>query len=67
MPIGTLAEALLFLIMQPEHKERQAGVKVPIGKIIHAQETASWSEQLPGEQQRVAFARVFLHKPDWYG
>jgi putative ATP-binding cassette transporter len=30
------------------------------------QETAPWSEQLSlGEQQRIAFARVLLQKPDW--
>jgi len=35
-----------------------------LSKRLH--ETAMWSEQLsPGELERVTFARIFLHKPDW--
>lgn len=70
MPIGTLAEALLFPDhIQPEHKERleQVLTECRLEKLIpRLYEVAPWTEQLsPGEQQRVAFARVFLHKPDW--
>lgn len=70
MPIGTLAEAILF--PDKEHPELEA--KLPtILRNCHLEnfiprlyETASWSEQLsPGEQQRIAFARVLLHRPDW--
>ena len=29
-------------------------------------EEQNWAQMLsPGEQQRIAFARVFLHRPDW--
>jgi putative ATP-binding cassette transporter len=70
MPIGTLAESLLFPDhVLPEHKEqleqvlKNCRLEVLIPRLY---EVAPWSEQLsPGEQQRVAFARVFLHKPDW--
>lgn len=70
MPIGTLAEAILF--PDKQHPELEA----QLDTVLHAchldsfiprlNEVANWSEQLsPGEQQRVAFARVLLHKPDW--
>ncbi len=110
MPIGTLAEAILFpdkdyapFIVDHRHKmkttallrESQYEIQVAdqataaggiilhddaklalLEKILSAchlenliprlQETAAWSQQLsPGEQQRVAFARVLLQKPDW--
>lgn len=70
MPIGTLAEAILFPDqIHPELEEQLADVLKavrlePLAKRLY--ETASWSEQLsPGEQQRIAFARVLLHKPEW--
>lgn len=70
MPIGTLAEAIMF----PDKHQTESDEKLI--KILHdchldnliprLKETALWSEQLsPGEQQRIAFARVLLHKPDW--
>ncbi len=70
MPIGTLMEAILF--PDKQHPELEAHVKEVLIKcnlehlIKRLNESAAWSEQLsPGEQQRVAFARVLLHKPDW--
>jgi putative ATP-binding cassette transporter len=70
MPIGTLAEAILFPNQMQKGQEgqletilRQCNLADFIPRL---RETASWSEQLsPGEQQRIAFARVLLQKPDW--
>lgn len=70
MPIGTLAEAILF----PD--KHQPALEARLKEVLHdchlahfvprLNETAHWSEQLsPGEQQRIAFARVLLHQPDW--
>lgn len=70
MPIGTLAEAIMF----PDKKQTVSDATLK--KILRdcnlenliprLKETAHWSESLsPGEQQRIAFARVLLHKPDW--
>ena len=70
MPIGTLAEAILFPDKkQPELEKHLEQVLQDCrleNFIPRLQEVASWSEQFsPGEQQRIAFARVLLHKPDW--
>lgn len=70
MPIGSLSEAILFpdddnYALRPAIEEalRKCHLDHLIPKL---NETATWSEKLsPGEQQRVAFARVLLHKPDW--
>lgn len=70
MPIGTLAEAILFpdrhkpeLDDQIKTVLRQCRLEKFISRI---HEATSWSEQMsPGEQQRVGFARVLLNKPDW--
>lgn len=70
MPIGTLSDAILF----PDHvnpalKNRLEEVLTDCRLaflIPRLHETAVWSDQLsPGEQQRVAFARVLLHEPNW--
>lgn len=70
MPMGTLAEAVLFpdktdpaMESQLESVMRDCHLEQFIPRL---RETAHWSEILsPGEQQRIAFARVLLHKPDW--
>ena len=70
MPIGTLTEAILF----PDHIKPELEKKLPQilrdcnleNLIPRLRESAAWSEQLsPGEQQRITFARVLLHQPDW--
>lgn len=70
MPIGTLAEAILFPDKtDPEMEKHLESVLMDCYLeefIPRLNETAHWSEQLsPGEQQRIAFARVLLHKPYW--
>jgi putative ATP-binding cassette transporter len=70
MPIGTLAEAMLF----PNHTDISLKEKLPAiledchlpQFISRLEETTTWSEHLsPGEQQRIAFARILLQEPDW--
>lgn len=70
MPIGTLAEAILF--PDKSHPANIEKLKAVMREcrleqfIPRLDEEARWSEQLsPGEQQRVAFARVLLQSPDW--
>lgn len=70
MPIGTLAEAILF----PDHHHPAMAKKLAktlqdchLSHLVsRLGETAAWSEQLsPGELQRIAFARALLHQPKW--
>jgi putative ATP-binding cassette transporter len=70
MPIGTLMEAILF--PDKHNPEMESHVEDLLRKchlehlIPRLNESGAWSEQLsPGEQQRIAFVRVLLHKPDW--
>lgn len=70
MPIGTLMEAILFPERDNPALEAQVSKVLKQCHLEHLVprlgESAAWSDQLsPGEQQRVAFSRVLLHKPDW--
>lgn len=70
MPIGTLEEAVLFPDHhKPELRSRVVAVmeQTNLGHLVkRLDEVMPWAEQLsPGEQQRIAFARVLLHRPDW--
>lgn len=71
MPIGTLYEAIYFPLQAAKVKQNklltEIMTKCHLEKLIpRLKETAAWAEQLsPGEQQRIAFARVLLQKPDW--
>lgn len=70
MPIGTLADAILF----PDKTSREVRTSLEgILRDCHLEylipkldKKARWSEVLsPGEQQRIAFARILVHHPDW--
>jgi putative ATP-binding cassette transporter len=70
LPLGTLQEALVY----PDgagtfdHAAIQEVLSAAnLGHLIpRLDEEANWSMSLsPGEQQRLAFARALLHKPDW--
>lgn len=70
MPVGTFEEAVLF----PDHHKPELHARIETvmercnlaAFIPRLNEVMPWAEQLsPGEQQRVAFARVLLHSPDW--
>lgn len=70
MPLGTLAEALAYPEEVSESDDRakeQALVDCGLAALVpRLDETENWSQLLsPGEQQRLAFARVLLKKPDW--
>lgn len=70
LPAGTLREALAypgdvasFHVRDVVHAMRRAGLGEHVSELdTHRQ----WSSVLsPGQQQRIHFARVFLHRPDW--
>jgi vitamin B12/bleomycin/antimicrobial peptide transport system ATP-binding/permease protein len=70
MPIGTLRAALLFpekvSSITDEELIRLLKVCDLPDLVDRLDDVSMWSEQLsPGELQRIAFARVLIHKPDW--
>lgn len=70
MPLGTLQEAILFPDKEKPADENHIKVVLNLCRLNYLtprlHEVANWSEQLsPGELQRIAFARVLLHQPDW--
>jgi putative ATP-binding cassette transporter len=70
MPIGSLKDALIFpmdncLASDEELQRLLRNCDLP-HLVNQLNKVAHWSENLsPGESQRIAFARVLLHKPDW--
>lgn len=70
MPLGTLKEALLFpdnIDSVPDQRLRELLAECGLSELSHRlHDTEMWSLQLsPGEQQRIAFVRVIIQKPDW--
>jgi vitamin B12/bleomycin/antimicrobial peptide transport system ATP-binding/permease protein len=70
LPIGTLRAAVTY--PEPPAKYADEAIRTALalaqapGLAARLDEEAHWSQQLSGgEQQRVALARVFLHKPEW--
>jgi len=70
LPIGTLRDVVSYPvpaagILDSALREALEAVGLPkLGERLD--ESANWALQLsPGEQQRIAFARAILQKPDW--
>ncbi|WP_199637733.1 ABC transporter ATP-binding protein/permease [Serratia sp. PAMC26656] len=69
IPIGTLREALSYPHLAAEHSDEQLLKVLENCRLKHLQRwldtSANWSQRLsPGEQQRLAFARAILTRPD---
>ncbi|HYM31338.1 MAG TPA: ABC transporter ATP-binding protein/permease [Candidatus Cybelea sp.] len=70
MPLGTLGEALSYpepAAQSSEADKRRALADCGLEHLAERlDEEQNWGQVLsPGEQQRVAFARVLLKRPDW--
>lgn len=70
MPVGTLREALLYPRTPEVGNDAELREALTACRLEHLttrlDESANWSMSLsPGEQQRLAFARALLLKPDW--
>lgn len=70
LPIGTLREALTYPEPPGTHPDERLREVLTLCRLEHLaerlDESANWSLGLsPGEQQRLAFARALLYRPDW--
>ena len=70
LPLGTLRQAVTFPgdpASVPEETIKTALVDVRLPQLVdRLDEEANWSMTLSvGEQQRLAFARVLINRPDW--
>jgi vitamin B12/bleomycin/antimicrobial peptide transport system ATP-binding/permease protein len=70
LPRGTLAEALAYPLPAERFGAdamRRALEQVELGPLAASlQHVDAWSRRLsPGEQQRLQFARLLLHRPNW--
>lgn len=69
IPIGTLREALSYPSLASEYSDEQLMRVLENCRLKHLQRwldtSANWSHRLsPGEQQRLAFARALLIRPN---
>ena len=69
IPIGTLREALSYPHLAAEYSDEQLLKALDNCRLKHLQRwldtSVNWSQRLsPGEQQRLAFARAILTRPD---
>ena len=70
LPLGTLRAVVSYPEPDgtfPDEKIREVLRLLDLGALAdRLDETEHWEQQLSGgEQQRLAFARVLLHEPDW--
>jgi putative ATP-binding cassette transporter len=70
MPIGTLAQALRFPYPQQSISDQTLKETLQRCQLTHLIDSLHTHTLLketlsPGEQQRIAFARILLHCPDW--
>jgi len=70
LPLGTLREALSYPEPPDAHSDAEIADALTACRLSHltsqVDENRNWSLALsPGEQQRVAFARALLYRPDW--
>jgi putative ATP-binding cassette transporter len=70
LPIGTLRDVVSYPMREAgatDAELRDALETVGLPKLVsRLDESQNWAMQLsPGEQQRIAFARALIQKPDW--
>jgi putative ATP-binding cassette transporter len=70
LPIGALRECLCYPGDEHEFNTSECVAALEAARLAHfidhLDERDQWDKRLsPGEQQRLAFARVLLHKPEW--
>ena len=70
LPIGPLRDCVCYPGKPREFADAAIGEALSAckleGLVTRLDESSHWAQQLsPGEQQRLAFARALLHKPDW--
>lgn len=69
LPIGTLRTAISYPAQERQYRDATIRQYLELCRLPHLSdrldETANWSQRLsPGEQQRLAFVRVFLLRPE---
>jgi putative ATP-binding cassette transporter len=70
LPIGSLRGAVSYPSAEGTFPDTEVGRWLAECRLTHLVEKLDepdhWEQRLsPGEQQRLAFARAFLHKPEW--